>query len=184
MAVSDLDIDEAVILQEEGVRVGSSGSADLVLTNKNIIQVNRGFWGGTKGSIKYPLESLKTLNGKANVRVGKDRSGVKQLELYFADCNGSYQFNHMFAENNWMREIIKAHKSRMAAIENEQKAKRDKPSILQSITGTIESAKDGLLAKRSQPQKTCKCPKCGAELTGIKGAEVQCSYCDTIVIIK
>ena len=184
MEVFDLDVDEAVILREEEVCVGSSGNADLILTNKNIIQVNRGFWGGTKDSIKYPLENLKVLNGKANVRIGKSRSDAKQLELYFVDCEKYYQFNHAFSERNWAREIVKAHKNRMATIENEQKAKCEKHSIFQSISGTIGSVKDAFFARKVQTQKICKCPKCGAELIGVKGMEVQCSYCDAIVIIK
>lgn len=184
MADYDLDEDEAVILQETGVNAGKFETVDLILTNKNIIQINRGFLGGTKNSIKYPLSKLKIFKGKANVLTGKSRNGDKQLELYFTDCEKYYRFNSARDERTWAHEIIKAHKDRMVEIEKSQKASSEKNSIFQSITGTIESAKGILSAKRTPAKKTCKCPKCGAELTGNKGSEVQCSYCDTTVIIK
>lgn len=184
MADYDLDEDEAVILQETGVNAGKFETVDLILTNKNIIQINRGFLGGTKKSIKYPLSKLKIFKGKANVLIGKSRNGEKQLELYFTDCEKYYKFNSARGERTWVHEIIKAHKDRMAESAKSQKESFGKNSIFQSITGTMESAKNILSAKRTPVKKTCKCPNCGAELTGSKGSEVQCSYCDAIVVIK
>ena len=185
MADYDLDVDEAVILQETGISTGKFDNTDLILTNKNIIQVNRGILGGVKNLYKYPLANLKTLNGKANVLIGKGRNGSKQLELYFADGEKYFRFNHWHAENNWAREIIKAHKNRMAEIAEKQKQnQRETKSVFESLTETIESAKGIFNVKRTPIQKTCKCPKCGDELTGNKGSEVECSYCGTKVIIK
>lgn len=182
----DLDYDEAVIMQETGVSTGIFETADIVLTNKNIIQVNRGILGGVKNSFKYPLTNLKTLKGKANVMVGKSSNGSKQLELYFTDCEKYFRFNSARTENTWVREIIKAHKDRMAEIAEIQKQNPiETKSVFKSLTGTIESARGLFSVKRRTPvQKSCKCPKCGDELTGSKGSEVECSYCGTKVIIK
>lgn len=185
MADYDLDIDEAVIMQETGVSIGMFETADLVLTNKNIIQVNRGLLGGVKTSFKYPLANLKTLKGKANVLIGKSRNGSRQLELYFTDGEKYFRFNHGHAENNWAREIIKAHKIRMAEIAGNQKQNHhEAKSVFESFADTIESAKGIFNIKKIPIQKTCKCPKCGDELTGNKGSEVECSYCGTKVMIK
>ena len=184
MAVYGLDEDEAVILQETGVNAGDFGNVDLILTSKNIIQVNKGLLGNVKDSIKYSLSNLKTLNGKANVLIGKDRGGSKRLEMYFADGMRYYRFMHSSSVSSWMRAIIKAHKNRMAEIEKYRKANSEKTSIFQSISGTIESAKNGMLAKKTPSKKICKCPKCGAELDGAKGEEVKCIYCDATVVIK
>lgn len=178
MAVYDLDNDEAVILQTSGVFTGTNASVDLILTNKNLIQVNKGFFGGDKGSIKYPLSELKVLNGKANILVGKARNGTKRLELYFSNCEVYYRFNAPFALNKWAGAIGKAHKDRMDSIAKSQKA--PKTSLLDSVKGTLDKIVPG-----KEPQiKTCKCSKCGAELTGNKGEQVICSYCDNAVIIK
>ena len=74
MSVYELDFDEAVILQDTNVTMNGK-SVTLILTNRNIIQVNKGFFGGDKGANKYPLLELKELNGKPNVRVGKSKGG-------------------------------------------------------------------------------------------------------------
>ncbi len=182
MAVYNLDADETVILHEIGVSTEALKKVNLILTNKNIIQINKGFWGEDKDSIKFPLSNLKVLNGKANVLISKNHKGTKQLELYFGDCERSYQFNKTFAENTWAREIIKAHKNRMAEINKKRNSERS--LIFQSISETIETAKDSFIIKRSSLKRTCKCPKCGAELVGNKGEEVTCDYCDSTIAIK
>ena len=83
MAAYNLDADETVILREIGVSTGTARKVTLILTNKNIIQINRDVWGKDKDSIKYPLSNLKVSKGKANVLINKNRMGKKQLELFF-----------------------------------------------------------------------------------------------------
>ena len=66
MSVYELDFDEAVILQDTNVTMNGK-SVTLILTNRNIIQVNKGFFGGDKDANKYPLvvipnESLEGYN--------------------------------------------------------------------------------------------------------------------------
>lgn len=176
MAVYVLDNDEAVIIKLSDAHLGSGiNTVDLILTNKNIIQVNKGFFGGEKDSIKYPLTDLKNLNGKPNVRVGKSRSGKKQLELYFFNHEIAYTLPGYFKENSWVSAITKAYKKRISDLEKSNKSGKD--SLLGAIKGKIAGNKP-------LPQKTCKCPKCGAELFGVKGEDVKCAYCDAIVRIK
>lgn len=45
MAAYNLDADETVILREIGVSTGTARKVTLILTNKNIIQINRDVWG-------------------------------------------------------------------------------------------------------------------------------------------
>ena len=171
----ELDKDEAVINQVSGRNTGVfGGSVDLILTNKNIIQVNRGILGGD--STKYPLTDLKLLNGKPNVRVGKSRSGERQIEIYFKNDELFLILDGLFAENSWVGAISKAYKQRVAETENDD----EKGSLFDSIKGII--ARDD--NKKKPKRKTCKCPKCGAELVGEKGSEVECEYCGAIVRIK
>lgn len=178
-----LDPDEAVILQESKVSAESFGSVDLVLTNKNLIQVNKSFFGKDKDSYKYPLSDLKLLNGRANVLVGKNRNGTKRLELYFSDAERFFSFNTFFSANKWASEIQKAHKKRMAEIERSKKT-ANKNSVIKAILGAIDSANDKNVQEKAQTKRFCKCPNCGAELVGFKGEEVMCSYCQTAIIIK
>ncbi len=182
MAAYNLDNDEAVIMKVSGVSESTSGNVDLILTNKNLIQINKGFLGNNKGSWKFPLTDLKTLNGKANVLVGTNNKGMKQLELYFAGYEKFYVFGARSSENKWANEIIKAHKHRIAEIDKSNNP--NKGSLTQTIKGALDLAIDKIPIKIDSGPKTNKCPKCGAELTGPRGTAVTCSYCETKIIIK
>lgn len=181
MSIYTLDIDEAVILQASRISVGTFGTADLILTNKNLIQVNKGILGGDKDWAKYPLSNLKVLDGKPNIIVGKSRNGSKQLEIYFTDCEKYFCFNSPFAEKKWVSAINKAYKDRMAEL---KKTTAEKVSLVESFRDVISGARDAVLAKKVPVQKGYKCIKCGAELTGYKGETVKCPYCDNVLVIK
>ncbi len=184
MSVYELDIDEAVILQDSNVTAGRS-NITLILTNRNIIQVNKGLFGGDKEAWKYPLLDLKELNGKPNVRIGKSRSGSTQLELYFQGYEKAYSFQGMLAERKWASTIEKAYKAASAELKKAEKAKKNAVEVFAPLKGTIENAKNVFTSKTKGPKiKVMKCPECGAELVGEKGEQVRCSYCEALIIIK
>ena len=184
MAVYDLGLDEVVIMQESNVFSGGS-NVTLILTNQNLIEVTKGFWGSDKGSNKYPLLNLKEYNGKPNVLVGKGPNGKTRLELYFTGYEKYYSFQGMLAERKWAGAIEKAYKACVAEQKKCEKPKLDVGTIFAPIKGTLESAKHAVIPKTKEPKtKMVKCPRCGAELTGEKGKEVKCSYCEAIVTIK
>lgn len=178
MPIYNLDTDEAVILQTSGVFTEGKTSVDLVLTSKSLIQINKGFFGGNKGYVKYSLSDLKVLNGKANILVGKSRNGSKQMEVYFASCELYYRFGSTFVLNKWVNAIIKAHKERMIALEKSQKDPKN------SLIETFKEKLDKVIPGKDASMRTCKCLKCGAELIGNKGEVVICVYCDNAMIIK
>lgn len=180
MAVYDLDIDESVVLHTEGVYTEFGGKIDLILTNKNLIQVNKSFFGKNVNFIKYPLDELKTFKGKANVLINKSYSGRKQLELYFINCEKVFYFDKLFAANKWLDAIIKTHKERLEYIKKDKKSSIERKSIFGSVNNKVGN----LFVKIDNVKKTCKCPRCGAELNGNKGEEVVCSYCENVVKIK
>lgn len=184
MSVYELDFDEAVILQDSNVSVNGA-SITLVLTNCNIIQINKGFLGRDKDASKLPLLQLKELNGKPNVRIGKSRNGDAQLELYFQGYERVYSFQGMFAERKWAGAIEKAYKAAASEAKKAEKSKMNVGGIIAPLKGTLENAKNSIAAKTKEAKpRTMKCPKCGAELVGIKGEQVRCSYCDAMVTIK
>ncbi len=184
MAVYELGLDEVVIMQDSNAFCGGS-SVTLILTNQNLIEVIKGFWGSDKASNKYPLLDLKEHNGKPNVLVGKDPGGKARLELYFVGYEKYYSFRGLFAEKKWSGAIEKAYKACAAEQRKGAKQKLDVSSIIAPIKGTIVSAKQTVMSIQKEPKvKTVKCPRCGAELTGEKGQEIRCNYCDNLVTIK
>ena len=185
MNIYELGPDEIVIMQDAHVNDSASGRVTLVLTNQNLIQVNKGFWGSDKSSEKYSILDLKEYNGKPNVIVGKAKNGSTQLELYFTSFEKHYSFQATFAERKWANAIAKAYKACVADAKKNEKGKSDTGSLFAPLKNTFDSAKNTIIPKPKAPKtKTVKCPKCGAELSGKKGTEVTCSFCDAVVPIK
>ena len=183
MSVYALDIDEVVILQDPNV-TAYGATVTLILTNHNIIQVEKGFW-GDKEALKYPLLELKELSGKPNVRIGKSRSGGAQLELYFQGYEKEYSFQGIFTERKWASAIEKAYKAAVSEAKKAERKKLNVSGIFTPIKGKIVIAKNSIAAKTKEPKtRTMKCPQCGAELVGLKGEQVRCGYCDAMVTIK
>lgn len=180
MGVYTLDEDEMFIMRASDVMAGTSGKVDLVLTSKNIIQVNKGFFGGDKNAEKYPLAELKVYHNKANIVATKSKAGKRQVELYFSNYEKVYLFDSSILQNKWISEIQKAHKQ---YLENAEKARRQAAKKANVFKSLSDSAK-GILPKRAPVIQTAKCEKCGAELSGKKGDIVRCEYCDFENIIK
>lgn len=184
MSVYELGMDEVVIMQDSRVAEGNTGIT-LILTNQNIIQVNKNFWGSDKSAVKYPLTELKEYKEKPNVIVSKAPNGAARLELYFTGYEKFYTFQGIMTVRKWAGAIEKAYKAYKAEKRKNEKAKPNTSAILIPLRGALESAMQAATPKANgQKAKTIKCPRCGAELTGKKGQEVTCSYCETVVTIK
>ena len=181
MSVFQLEQDEAVILQASDASTSYNSKVGVILTNKNLIQINRNLWGTEVGAEKYPLMDLKVLDRKANVLIGKDSHGNKQLELFFRGYEKYYRFVGIGAEKKWSAAIIKAHRQLMDETEKRVSVKK---SFLHTVSGTVDSAKVKLGLKSSNSENGMKCPNCGAALKGEKGSTVECEYCHTFVVIK
>lgn len=180
MGVYTLDEDEVFIMRASDVVVGTFGKVDLVLTSKNIIQVNKGFFGGDKDAEKYPLAELKVYNDKANIVATKSKAGKRQVELYFSNFEKVYFFDSIFLQNKWVSEVKRVHKQYLEDAEKARRQAVGKTSVFKTLT---DSAK-GIIPKRTPASKTIKCEKCGAELSGIKGEVIRCEYCNFESIIK
>ncbi|MBR4731138.1 MAG: hypothetical protein IK081_00050 [Lachnospiraceae bacterium] len=185
MSEYELGQDELVIIQDSNVRHNGT-VVTLILTNQNIIQINTaGLFGKKKIVTKYPLIDLKGENGKANVLIGKAPGGETRLELYFVNHEKYYDFSGLFAEKKWANAIEKAYKD--CWIEKKKSEKSQSPSVSLFSLNKTKNLKDSTEESRKYvkgKKKMMKCPKCGAELIGEKGIEVQCEYCDAKVLIK
>ena len=185
MSAYELGSDEAVIMQDFQVLEGNK-NITLILTNQNIIQVSKvskGLWSTEEQAVKYPLLELKELNGKPNIIMGKDKYGKTQLELYFSGYEKYYLFQSKIAERKWAGAIEKAYRTCVAEQRKKDKEKAGAGAIFAPLRGTMESVKHAV-APKSKGVKTVKCPRCGAELTGEKGQDVTCRFCETVVKIK
>ena len=179
MGVYELGADEVVIMRDSHVFEGRVGIT-LILTSRNLIQINKNFWGADKSAEKYPLLDLKAQNGKPNILNGKAQNGSSRLELYFLGYERYYTFQSMFAERKWAGAIEKAYKSCVAEQNKSDAGRMGIGALLSPLKTTIDSAKRAVAPKT----KTVKCPRCGADLGGEKGQDVKCDYCNAVIKIS
>ncbi|WP_051656485.1 zinc ribbon domain-containing protein [Butyrivibrio sp. AE3004] len=107
-----LDYDEIVILKETSVAHGgvmAMYTDELVLTNKKIICISKGMFGGTKKIYHYPLDQIKVFNGMPQVRQGKYSNGTATLDVYMVDGEDqfSFQTKNKKTISTWIYEINK-----------------------------------------------------------------------------
>ena len=107
-----LDYDEVVILKETGVAHGGVMAIytdELILTNKKIICLSKGLFGGTKKTYHYPLNQIKVFNGVPQVQKGKLSNGTPSLDLYLVDGEEHFNFQSKNKQTiaTWIEEIQK-----------------------------------------------------------------------------
>lgn len=107
-----LDIDEVVILKEENVAHGgrtAQNTDELILTNKKIILLSKGMFGGVKRIYHYPLNQIKVFNGVPQVKQGNTTMGISSLDVYMFSSDESFTFylGRASAIKTWVSEIQK-----------------------------------------------------------------------------
>ena len=180
MGAYNLDEDEIVITQDSNVTNQNGRIVTLVLTNKNIIELEHGFLGNTKTFHYYPLTDLKENRGNPNVLVGKSPAGKTRLEVFFVSSQRYYSFKGILAEKKWASAITKAYRQRVKEID---RSEHTSLSAAKYVAGKVHAAKSAIL-KNQQKAASSKCPFCGAVVTGSKGEEIECEFCESTFIIK
>ena len=177
-----LDDGEFVLLEEVGIKDIAGSKVDLILTNQNLIEVQYSWLGVPTKIVKYSLLLLREKDGKPNVISDKG-----QLKLYFKKFDCQYSFSSSRASNKFQDAIIKAFREAFAEREKQRKkeAREERKSspFYAPVINKLDIAKNAFHSMRvdaSSPVER-KCPSCGAELTGMKGEEVECPYCQKVV---
>jgi hypothetical protein len=187
----NLQPNEAVIMKSERVQCGgllSASTDELLLTNLNIVLVNKGFLGNTKNVQHFPLDQIKLFNGKAQVMVSTQQK--RKLEVYFWYGHESFTFvkkkeAKLWAEN--ISKLLKAAAQQSQSADTQAGKKVDTGDVDRTIPGTgfiAETLKDtadtfkGVLGIKAK-KVAVKCSSCGSAISGTKGEVVRCQYCDT-----
>lgn len=184
-----LQSNEGIIIQSSGVRnvrEKRTYEDSLILTNINIIYINKGLFGKVKGINKYPLNQIKIVDGQAQVIIGNGNIGtVPQLQIFFKQGQEAFEFQSGKKEIlKWVNEISvlltgvpspSSNKVGMFIPGSEE--------LANTMKNTVGVFKDVLGAKKSinsaSENVTTKCIGCMAPITGRKGETVKCKYCDT-----
>ena len=182
----ELGPNECIIMRHDSVKYkGSNYRNELILTNQNLVLVEKGVFKGIKDIYVFPLREIKKYNGEAQAIMSKGRDGFQHLQVYF--INGMQDFGFELGRFEIRKWIDAINKTVMG--------KDYKPSS-SSTTSTIgnglgilsgmvkDTMKDVLgvdvkLPPLPSSSVTTKCCSCKAPLVGKKGEIVRCKYCDT-----
>ena len=164
-----LSPEEAVILRTGKIGYGGGlqlpsmfNSNELILTNKNLILLKKNMFGQTEDTLYFPLSKILMANGKPQVRKSNPSHMEYALDVYFETGMESFRFE-------WERPVQK---------KSDLEMMQDALAFAESMTDSVEKIQS-VFGIKSTRQVSCKCPSCGASLSGTKGETIQCPYCGT-----
>ncbi len=177
-----LQPNEGIILQSINVKcVGESDSSDeLILTNLNIIYIDRGVFSKKIKKVQYfPLNKLKKVNGKVQVIAGKSGvDGTLQLQFFFIDGYKAFAFSSKAKKEiaKWIKYVNSIVTGEDVAVDSEHTSSIA-GKVARGLKDTVGSF-TGVLFTKNNKKIISKCAGCGAPLEGLKGTTVKCKNCD------
>ena len=205
MSGYQLQPNEGIIIMSTGVNNGkdfADYNDELILTNMNIVYVDHGFFGQTKGIIAKPVSLIKVYDERAQVHLSDDG----KIRIFFKDGQEAcYRFTKGKKEAiKWVNEINKLVTGNPEKVIAEaSKSKKGTNNILNNslgaFGGAIESLKETfgsfsdddygqegatVVTEKKKKFTTQKCIACGAPVSGMTGEQVKCEYCDTVQVIE
>lgn len=190
MSKYNLQANEKVVMKSDRVLYGgvmSSYTNELLLTNLNIVLISKGIFGNSKGIQIFPINKIKIFENEAQVRLGKQRNGSPQLEIYFLNSQEVFGFEKKREVLSWIDNISKLLVGKPAEfISGERNVIPGTEFVAETLKGTVDAFKGALgiqLEKTNKKtileNKTQKCISCRAPISGVIGQNVHCKYCDT-----
>jgi hypothetical protein len=183
-----LQPNEGVILKSEGgvyltdkKNRSNAHTAELILTNLNLIWIKTyGMFGNKKETQYYPLNQIKVIDGKAQVRVAEDSSTTLEIYLF------SQQLTFDFSLRSDLKKFANAIYKQVTGEDVDIAA--DEPTFLGSLAAGVAdnisdvfgSFKNAWGAKNTEKKSISKkCLSCGAPISGYEGQSTHCPYCNT-----
>lgn len=179
-----LNPEEAVILRIGKVGYGGGllpsmfNSNELILTNQNLILLKKNMFGQTEETKYFPLKDIKMANGTPQVRKSNPEHMVHALDVYFNNGVESFRFEWEKDIDEWVNNIIATVTGVPVKKKSEYEEMAEFVAFAESMTEPIEKIQS-VFGIKSDRKVSCKCPSCGATLTGTKGDTIKCPYCGT-----
>ena len=177
--------DEAVVLRMKKVGYGEGfqlppmlGGNELILTTQNLILLKKDLFGSTTDTLYFPLKDVKIVGGRPQVRKGNPAHMEYALEVYFNSGMESFRFEWESDIDNWVGHIVSIITGEPIKEESPEEMMADLLSMAEAIEAPVDKMRS-IFGIKSTTQVSCKCPACGASLTGIKGETEKCPYCGT-----
>ena len=172
-----LSPEEAVILRTGKIGYGGGfqlpsmfNSNELILTNKNLILLKKNMFGQTEDTLYFPLSKILMANGRPQVK--------KSNDVYFETGMESFRFEWESDIDEWVENIVSVVTGVPVQKKSDLEMMQDALAFAESMTDSVEKIQS-VFGIKSTRQVSCKCPSCGASLSGTKGETIQCPYCGT-----
>ena len=196
MADLNLESGEYAITQLSDISVNRGAlTTDLVLTNRNLIVVNKTLWAGrTKGVKKYRIDQIPVINGQAQLKIekldGQRRFSIQlktgeKLEIMSGSNDDFTEFASQINMLLTGTPTIPNEKSRTTADEIAESF-QSAFAVLDPRTyfgGRKTSNSEQVLQQQPAVQTpraiSANCVGCHAPISGYTGQIVTCGYCDT-----
>ena len=190
MSKYNLQPNESIVMKSDRVlRAGlmTSYTDELILTNLNVILISKGVFGNTKNIQRYPINQIKVFNEQVQAKLGKQRSGLPQLEIYFINGQELFGFENKKEVINWIKNISKLLTGKSVDIDlGPHKTIPGTEFVAEALKGTLDTFKStfGIQLKKTSKvvgseKITKNCISCMAPISGYKGQTISCKYCDT-----
>ncbi len=190
MANYELMSDEIILLQSQNAASEKSlGGSEIILTDKRIIFISKGFFGKVKGVEYYPLDQISIFAGEPRIECIHE-TGIYQLRIGFKSAIKTFNIDDGSKKtiNLWANTVYKALTGKDSP--NLSAAPESFLSgvgvVADTLKGTIDTFKKSFGNKIQQviEQVSCNCPSCGHRIAGFKGQKVKCPYCGTEQIVS
>lgn len=176
-----LESDEVLLLELNCSVNTSTNKATgtlAALTNRNIILVFKGIFGGIKEIKKYSLGDVNMFQDRAAITLNE-----KLLDNSTIDINlkrDRLHISYTSEEKKSGKEFVQQLSKMITGDENRfnQTSFKGMTAIADSLKGTIGVFKKSV-SRYSNKKIVIDCRGCGASLTTVKGKIVYCPYCDT-----
>lgn len=176
-----LEPGETVLKRSAEVGYGGAFSGnknELILTDQRIILQKKNLLGKVSGALCFSLSDIIISNDQAQVRLGQKDIVTPTLDIYFRTGMESFRFTWEDEVKDWANEIntLLTGQPPIYPIKNWMDDMKDLENMAAAFTGTVKSVKAVFGIKETT---SCKCPACGASITGVTGETVACPYCGT-----
>ena len=190
MADYSLGVDEYVVLKSTNVYKSEGGFFDhvgndeLMLTNKAIVLLKKGFTGKTKNFESFPLATVKVFNNQAQANFGKVNDFYPALEVFFLNGQATFVFQHKSEVLKWISAINKLLTGNDTVPSNASNTIMAIPgaeTVAAAVAGTVDVFKNAFGKRKQEAAKTvsAKCPSCAGSVQGREGSIATCPYCGT-----
>lgn len=159
---------------------------ELVLTNLNIILIEKGVFGNVKNIKYFPINQIKVYNGKPQVILTKQQNGFPKMEVYLLNGQDAFGFESKKEAEKWINNINQLFSGTSEGYDDtESKAIPGVEFVADVLKDTFDTFagafgfKSKTKANATQEKIAKKCSSCGSQISGTKGQVIRCQYCDS-----